>query len=1208
MTSGSSEKRGIELRELFVPARIRREIRRLRWTPLFDETFYAAAAKLSTRTSNAAHFVRVGWRRGLNPSRYFDTAYYLRANPDVQRAGANPLIHYLDYGWREGRKPHRNFDPKTYVSEFLGAENSSTEPLTHAILYNREWLDARLPPPVGQNEHELVKNSGYFDEAYYRSMYPDVDASGGDPADHYLDYGWKDDRNPSAEFDTNFYVRSFPESAAGGRCPLLFHLETGLQRKYPTRFRDGITLPVDAPPDRDSGEPSAAVHVHAFFTEAFEEIAWGLKNIPFPFHLLVTVVTKADKQFVESVLRRIGCGTKSEVVVVPRRGRDLAPLLVAGRSLWSDYEFVCHLHTKRSLHTDFGDAWRRYLLDQLLASPAIVSNIFAAFARDPSIGMIFPDNYYMIKKFVDWEPEADSVTKFLSALGINNAKLRTPAKFAAGSMAWYRTQSLRAITARALTFDIFDEEGPKVGTTLAHALERMLPVAVEAAGYRVVPYYSTRRVPLVPGVMRHGAAPSDETVGTRWLRDSPKIASNRPQRLQPLSSIFNNTSLDIHWIIPDFGRGAGGHMTIFRIVELLGEFGHRQTIWVQNAHNHINPEICKKRLQEWYRPIQNDVIVRFLPDDTRQLSGDIIIATDCWTVYPAVTCANFKERLYFIQDFEPYFHPMGENYLVAEATYRMGLCALCAGDWLYAKARSYGMWARKWFLASDPEFYFPSHPKGSFVTEHQIIKIAFYARNNTPRRAVNLGIAAFDELAKRKLKFKVLLFGEEDLKITTEFDYELLGIQTPEQLGDLYRNVDIGVVFSTTNYSLVPLEMMACGLPVVEVDTESTRCVFKNGEATLVPADPNVVADQIERLINDDALRMRQIEAAYRFVEKYDWRESAKAVEAALFERLGELGFKAIDPVQICAPGLTSRSRASVVIPVLNGGDLFETVLDRLSRQTCEWPYDVLIIDNGSTDGTQDRVRRFTNRNVRLHEIPHSEFQHGRTRNLGIELTDGDFVALTTADATPADDRWLQNLIGGFSFSDRVAGVFGRHRAYPEHGPFIARDIDDMFDRYAEFPRVYSIAEGLPSHIYRGGLVWRMLMHFYSDNNSAISRAVWKYLPYPNIEWGEDQVWAWEMLKAGFEKAYVDDAVVYHSHDFSLAKTYQFAYTEGRFFREKFGYDIVGGQADQLIERLNSADEAYAMNKLIPRRQLELQRSKTQKIVLGRADGAASLG
>jgi hypothetical protein len=63
---------------------------------------------------------------------------------------------------------------------------------------------------------------------------------------------------------------------------------------------------------------------------------------------------------------------------------------------------------------------------------------------------------------------------------------------------------------------------------------------------------------------------------------------------------------------------------------------------------------------------------------TRQLAGDIIIATDRWTVYPVVSAPNFKERFYFIQDYEPYFYPVGENYLTTEQTYHMGLCGLCA--------------------------------------------------------------------------------------------------------------------------------------------------------------------------------------------------------------------------------------------------------------------------------------------------------------------------------------------------------------------------------------------------------------------------------------------------------------------------------------------------------------------------------------------------
>ena len=510
-------------------------------------------------------------------------------------------------------------------------------------------------------------------------MYPDLVGGIDFLLRHFIEAGWREDRNPCAEFDTNFYIRSFPKSITEGRCPVLYHLKVGIHKNYPTRFTGAITLPVTRAASRDFSNLKVAVHVHAFFVELFEEIVCALKSMPMPFHLLVTVASEVDKEFIENIIARTKCAATSEVVAVPPRGRDLAPLLVTARHLWLDYDYVCHVHTKKSPQAEFGAHWRHHLFDLLFGNKEIVSNIFGAFLDDPKIGMLFPENFYRVQKDVDWGRNADTVRKFLASFDIKVSELPNPAKFAAGSMAWYRTDALRAITAKVLTFDMFEEAGRQIDFTLAHAVERALPLAVEAAGFRTVPFYPEYRVEVDYGPMRHGAVRSDEPVVRRWLRDRPDIALNRPVPLKPLSSLYNPKCLDIHWITPDFGRGAGGHMTMLRIVELLGEFGHRQTIWIQNAFNHESPEVAKKRLQDWYRPIKDDVIVRFLPDDPRQLSGDVIIATDCWTVYPAVCCPNFKERFYFIQDFEPQFHPMGENYLVAEATYRMGLCAHLRG-------------------------------------------------------------------------------------------------------------------------------------------------------------------------------------------------------------------------------------------------------------------------------------------------------------------------------------------------------------------------------------------------------------------------------------------------------------------------------------------------------------------------------------------------
>lgn len=157
----------------------RRQVKLLRQSLLFDDEFYTNLAKLPRWKSSVRHFLREGWRLGLNPSPYFNTSYYLSRYLDVRKAGVNPLLHYLLYGWKEGRWPNPNFDPDQYKMDFLGARDSGQEPLGHAIRNNPEWLASRLSAltvpdePVSQVDIDAVMASEFFDEAYYRSMYPE---------------------------------------------------------------------------------------------------------------------------------------------------------------------------------------------------------------------------------------------------------------------------------------------------------------------------------------------------------------------------------------------------------------------------------------------------------------------------------------------------------------------------------------------------------------------------------------------------------------------------------------------------------------------------------------------------------------------------------------------------------------------------------------------------------------------------------------------------------------------------------------------------------------------------------------------------------------------------------------------------------------------------------------------------------------------------
>lgn len=244
--------------------------------------------------------------------------------------------------------------------------------------------------------------------------------------------------------------------------------------------------------------------------------------------------------------------------------------------------------------------------------------------------------------------------------------------------------------------------------------------------------------------------------------------------------------------------------------------------------------------------------------------------------------------------------------------------------------------------------------------------------------------------------------------------------------------------------------------------------------------------------------------------------------------------------------------KASVIIPTKNAGDILRRVLPSVLSQKTDWPFEVIVIDSGSTDGTVDYVRSLPD--IVLMQISPAEFGHGRTRNLAISRAQGEFCALLTHDALPQDDRWLANLVAPFAEDAGIAGVFGRHIAYPEHGAYVTRDLDQHFQGFDVLPRVVSRA--MDPERYESDRGWRQALHFYSDNNSCLRRSVWEAIPYPDVEFAEDQIWADTIIKAGFKKAYARDAAVYHSHDYDALDQFRRAFDESLSFLVLFGYKL----------------------------------------------------
>ncbi|HUO06766.1 MAG TPA: glycosyltransferase [Phycisphaerae bacterium] len=240
----------------------------------------------------------------------------------------------------------------------------------------------------------------------------------------------------------------------------------------------------------------------------------------------------------------------------------------------------------------------------------------------------------------------------------------------------------------------------------------------------------------------------------------------------------------------------------------------------------------------------------------------------------------------------------------------------------------------------------------------------------------------------------------------------------------------------------------------------------------------------------------------------------------------------------------------SVVIPTFNGGSLFAEVLAGLRRQRVESPVELLIIDSGSTDDTLAAARQA---GARVVQIPQSEFDHGLTRNWGIELTTGEIVVLLTQDAVPADEYLMANLIKPFE-DPRVAGAFARQIPRAEHDVLVKRNIQNWI---AGGPKGRVVQIENRETYERMSPIERYLFCVFDNVCSAVRREAWREVAFRQNAFGEDIEWSKRALEAGWKIAYEPTAAVVHSHSRSARYEYKRTYMGHRTLYRLFGLATV---------------------------------------------------
>jgi glycosyltransferase involved in cell wall biosynthesis/SAM-dependent methyltransferase/GT2 family glycosyltransferase len=350
--------------------------------------------------------------------------------------------------------------------------------------------------------------------------------------------------------------------------------------------------------------------------------------------------------------------------------------------------------------------------------------------------------------------------------------------------------------------------------------------------------------------------------------------------LDPVPGLADRDGLHIAVVIPPFRRGSGGHSTIYNLLTRLEERGHTVSTWLHDPQGRLRdewPAVIRANLREYFRPVAGPVYKGF----DRWYGADVVIATGWDTVYPVLQLPNCHARAYLVQDHEPEFFATSAESVFAERTYGSGLYVIAASPWLRdLVATRYGAEGTYFELGVDHAVYGPK------PIERRRDTVVFYARDVTPRRAVPLGVLALQELHRRRPDTRFVLFGAEK-PVETPFPHEHLGVASPDELAWLYSEATVGLSLSLTNYSLIPQEMLACGLPCVELAGRSIESVFgPDGPIELAGADPVQLADALERLMSDRALWEQHAREGLAFAAARTWDNAADELELGLREAL----------------------------------------------------------------------------------------------------------------------------------------------------------------------------------------------------------------------------------------------------------------------------------------------------------------------------------
>lgn len=674
------------------------------------------------------HYISEGWKAGCNPNPLFDAKLYISRYSSGGSDTPDPLSHYVHIGCQRGFDPHPLFNTEYYSLNTGFFPETAAHSALHDYLYKHSEVS---PHPVFDSEFFLrqmsEKPSGppliayltdpaaaeldphpLFSKKYYAKQNPGEDFADIDPLVHYVTKGWVENRETHPLISGKYYVNHVGTKI--GISPLEHYLLMGIHEgksirpqeipdttlKRPPQYKRITAVPSDVLLDETASETvlkdaKIGVFAHIFYPNLAEEMIRYCNNITGNAIICISTDAESKRACIQKVCE-VNSKHPFEIRVTPNRGRDIAPMLVGFRDKLLEVDYALHIHSKKSLHAgSLYSGWREYLLEQLLGTEELVTNILTLLSSD-KVGAYAPDHFGVIKDFIQWGGNAGTMSTVFEMFG-NSFTKEQHLDFPSGSMFWFKTAAMQKLFGMNLCYAHFEPELGQVDGTLAHVIERLFFYLCEFAGYGWITGRS------VLGAAAVTAKQHLDTLHGEWSLLSNRIIVTTPER-GALSQAFNEcTSFlpmqsavakpRINLLIPTVDTkqayaGVSTALSFFKSLSgALGDSFDSRIIStdISFGSSYVPPEGYSLAAEDWAdkertHVVQNAAKRWLQPFGVRK--NDIFVATSWWAAHVGFSLLNsspyrdgyaFNKLIYLIQDFEPGFYPWSTKYMLSRQTY-----------------------------------------------------------------------------------------------------------------------------------------------------------------------------------------------------------------------------------------------------------------------------------------------------------------------------------------------------------------------------------------------------------------------------------------------------------------------------------------------------------------------------------------------------------